>query len=252
MNILRRFFPPPPPPIPSIPSIPRNPFYTPPSNVGLLSHNQNRNNHSQRVIVVRHGERVDSIFGRDWMNNQEYRHHRNMPDIIISRAEKMHHQFDPPLTKDGLEKAKLVGEEMAKKGIIVDFIYSSPALRSIQTADKILEGMGLKYQIPIRIEPGLFELLSWQDFIPYPEPFLDIKTLRSYGYNIQINYNPVMKFHQLLAHENEIDYYQRSHHVTKRISDSHPNNGKFLFLFEFDSNYLSILIRFNSIENIQI
>jgi broad specificity phosphatase PhoE len=52
-------------------------------------------------------------------------------------------------------------------------VYSSPALRSIQTADKILEGMNLKNTVPIRIETGLFELMSWQNFIPNKYPFIE-------------------------------------------------------------------------------
>ncbi len=83
--------------------------------------------------------------------------HRNDPNEF---------ELDPPLTEIGLLQAKLNGEELAKNGITINCVYCSPALRSIQTADKILEGMNLKDKIPIRIEIGLFELMSWQSFSP--------------------------------------------------------------------------------------
>ena len=84
---------------------------------------------------------------------------------MIPRENPFEFDFDPPLTEIGLLQAKLHGEELARIGIKIKYIYSSPALRSIQTADKILEGMGLKDTVPIRIETGLFEILSWQWYI---------------------------------------------------------------------------------------
>lgn len=87
-----------------------------------------------------------------------------MPKEIIPRGNPLEFDFDPPLTEIGLLQAKLHGEELARIGLKIKYIYSSPALRSIQTADKILEGMQLK-DVPIRIETGLFEILSWQWYI---------------------------------------------------------------------------------------
>lgn len=101
-----------------------------------------------------------------------------MPKTLPNREDISDFDFDPPLTEIGLLQAKLHGEELASKGIKITHVYSSPALRSIQTADKILEGMNLKDTVPIRIETGLFELMSWQNFIPNKYPFMEAGNYR--------------------------------------------------------------------------
>jgi ubiquitin-associated and SH3 domain-containing protein len=104
-----------------------------------------------------------------------------MPKILPKRDNPNDYDFDTPLTEIGLLQAKLSGEELAKNGIKIKHMYSSPALRSIQTADKILEGMGLKNTVPIKIETGLFELLSWQAYVPSRNPFIDASSLVKAG-----------------------------------------------------------------------
>ena len=64
----------------------------------------------------------------------------NMPKKMVIRENVNDFAFDPPLTEIGLYQAKLHGEELARKGVKITHMYASPALRSIQTADKILEG----------------------------------------------------------------------------------------------------------------
>ncbi len=63
-----------------------------------------------------------------------------MPQTIIQRENPYEYDFDPPLTENGMHEALLHGKELARNGIKVKYMYSSPALRSIQTATKILEG----------------------------------------------------------------------------------------------------------------
>ena len=100
----------------------------------------------QKLFLTRHGERVDTTFGSLWFQsafkpNGEYvRFNLNMPKSLPQREHVNGFAFDPPLTVVGMFQAKLHGEELAKKGIKITHMYSSPALRSIQTADKILEG----------------------------------------------------------------------------------------------------------------
>lgn len=150
-----------------------------------------------------------------------------MPKDLIPRENPYDFEFDPPLTENGLNQAKLHGEELARLGIKITHLYSSPALRSIQTADKILEGMNLKDKVSIRIETGLFELLSWQSYLPIKYPFIDKQTLRAYGYNIDLNYEPILTFDNLKPDETINDYYYRSNYITKIITDGHLNDGKF-------------------------
>ena len=63
-----------------------------------------------------------------------------MPQHLIQRENPYEFDFDPPLTENGMAEAKQHGKELARNGIKIKYMYSSPALRSIQTATKILEG----------------------------------------------------------------------------------------------------------------
>ncbi|CAF0954257.1 unnamed protein product [Brachionus calyciflorus] len=190
---------------------------------------------NQKLLIVRHGERVDSYFGPIWIQNSfnkdgEYvRSDANMPRNLIYRENPYEFEFDPPLTENGLNQARIHGEELAKTGIRIKYMYSSPALRSIQTADKILEGMGLKDKVPIRIEIGLFELLSWQMYVPNKYPWIDKINLKNFGYNIDIHYKPFIVYENLKRDETIYDYYQRSHYVAKKISEQH-DDGHIMFV----------------------
>ena len=129
-----------------------------------------------------------------------------MPKKMVQRENLIEYDFDPPLTEIGLLQAKLHGEELSKNGIKIKHIYSSPALRSIQTADKILEGMGLKDTVPIKIETGLFEILSWQFYLPTKYPFINVKQLKENGYNVDLEYNSIIPHEILNRNENLQDY----------------------------------------------
>ena len=148
-----------------------------------------------------------------------------MPKNMPNREDPNDYEFDPPLTEVGLLQAKLSGEELASKGIKITHVYASPALRSIQTADKILEGMNLKHLVPIRIETGLFEIMSWQSYIPNKYPFMDAYELKKAGYNIDLSYFPVVPYEFLRHDESEENYYQRSFYMAKTITDRHYLDG---------------------------
>lgn len=151
-----------------------------------------------------------------------------MPKTLPHRDNpKYEYSYDPPLTEMGLHQAKLTGEELASQEITISHCYCSPALRSIQTADKILEGMGIKNSVPIRVEIGLYEFLRWQNTVPSKYPFMDLRSLVAAGYNIDLNYNSLIPYEMLRLDENEEAYYQRSYFMAKTITDSHANDGKF-------------------------
>ncbi len=185
---------------------------------------------NQRLFIVRHGERVDTTFGALWLQNSfkngDYiRFNLNMPKTMPYRGDVNEFAFDPPLTEIGMFQAKLHGEELTRRCVKISHVYSSPALRSIQTADKILEGMGLKKSLPIRIEAGLFELLSWQNFIPKNYPFMNTSSLVKAGYNIETSYMSVLPYYTLNPSETEEDFYKRSHYLTKTIVNRHALDG---------------------------
>ena len=149
-----------------------------------------------------------------------------MPKKMVHRENPFEHDFDPPLTEIGLLQAKLHGEELLRNGIKIKHIYSSPALRSIQTADKILEGMNLKETVPIKIETGLFEILSWQFYLPAKYPFMNFSDLKENGYNVDLEYNSIIPRDILNRNETLQDYYIRSYFMTKTIVDRHANSGR--------------------------
>jgi len=188
------------------------------------------NKFNQKLFIIRHGERVDTTFGTLWLKNSfkngDYiRFNLNMPKTIPYRGDVNEFAFDPPLTEVGMFQAKLHGEEFTRRRIKVTHVYSSPALRSIQTADKIIEGMGLKNILPIRIEAGLFELLSWQNFIPKKYPFMSTTMLIKNGYNIDADYMSLFPYYTLKTDETEEEFYNRSHSLTTNILKRHALEG---------------------------
>lgn len=86
--------------------------------------------------------------------------------------------------------------------------------------------MNLKNVVPIRIEPGLFEPLSWQSYKPTRCPFIDPYTLKAAGFNIDLIYSvPLIYYEQLKLDETIQDFYQRSYYVTKTLVDKHTLEG---------------------------
>jgi hypothetical protein len=103
-----------------------------------------------RFIVIRHGERVDVMFGGGWTQRafdqagHYYPFDSNMPPSLPHRNKWLDYDVDTPLTTKGLSQSWNVGNVLARYNLPVTACYSSPAFRSIQTSDRILEGMGRK------------------------------------------------------------------------------------------------------------
>ena len=103
-----------------------------------------------RFIIIRHGERVDVVYGAGWTKRaftptgQYYQFDANMPPSLPPRKNLYDFDVDTPLTAKGLSQSWNVGNVLHRYNLQVDACYSSPAFRSIQTADRILEGMGRK------------------------------------------------------------------------------------------------------------
>jgi hypothetical protein len=103
-----------------------------------------------RFIIIRHGERVDVMFGAGWTQRafdqvgNYYPFDPNMPPALPPRRNWLDYDVDTPLTTKGLSQSWNVGNVLARYNLPVTACYSSPAFRSIQTADLILEGMGRK------------------------------------------------------------------------------------------------------------
>ena len=109
-----------------------------------------RNTEPLRFIIIRHGERIDVTYGAGWtryafnQHGQYFPFAPNMPAALPYRENCFDYDVDTPLTANGLKQAWNVGDALAKYSLPVTACYSSPAFRSLQTADCILQGMGRK------------------------------------------------------------------------------------------------------------
>lgn len=88
---------------------------------------------SQRIWIVRHGNRED-FQNPGWARTAE-------------------RPYDPALSDDGETQAQEVGRSLCNEP--VDYIFSSPFLRTIQTASHIADALDL----PVCLEPGIGEIL---------------------------------------------------------------------------------------------
>ena len=112
------------------------------------SYSYNQSDAPLRFIVIRHAERIDITYGAGWTRyafnsaGQYYPFADNMPPSLPYRTNWQDYDVDTPLTANGLKQAWNVGNVLAKYNLPVTACYTSPAFRSIQTADQILDGMG--------------------------------------------------------------------------------------------------------------
>ena len=78
--------------------------------------------------------------------------HGNRQDFVDPHWPKTADRpYDPGLSPDGIEQAKRLGERMQREHI--GAIFSSPFLRTIETANEVAEVLDL----PIFVEPGISE-----------------------------------------------------------------------------------------------
>jgi len=97
---------------------------------------------TQTVWIARHANRLDFV-NPDWFLTAQRR-------------------YDPPLSDDGVVQAQQLARRLKGEGIA--HIFSSPFLRTVQTANQVAEVLDL----PIKLESGLSEWLNpvWMETIP--------------------------------------------------------------------------------------
>ncbi|CAF2872740.1 unnamed protein product [Rotaria sp. Silwood2] len=195
-----------------------------------------RANHTYdlRLIILRHAERIDQSLGSDWYDKvfagvpsaslQAYKH-PSLPHRLPHRSNTLLYVFDPPLSRTGEQQSYYKGLQLAQIGATVDYCYSSPASRSVLTANAILKGMNRSH-IPLRLEPYLFEPMNWNSallLLDRISPFLSTGDWQRTGYNIDRRYQRLSNY--LNPHETETDYYHRSQEFFASIERHH---GKIL------------------------
>jgi len=100
----------------------------------------------QDIWICRHGNRIDFV-DPSWKGS------------------------DPPLSPDGVVQAKETGIRLRNEGI--QHIFSSPFLRTVETAHYIAEALDLS----IKIEQGVCEWLN-ANWFPTPPIFLPLNEMR--------------------------------------------------------------------------
>ncbi|ELU07750.1 hypothetical protein CAPTEDRAFT_193119 [Capitella teleta] len=182
----------------------------------------------RQLYVVRHGERIDFTFGKDWIQNSfdqtgnYIRYDLNMPKNLPKRkGGPQDFSKDSPLTIQGHFQARLAGEAMKEKDIPIAHVYSSPSLRCIETAASILRGLSVERDI--HVEPGLFEWLGWyQSGIPR---FLTLPELTEWGFCVDATYSAILPTSKYNMQETTEQHYDRCYQTTKDILRRHENEG---------------------------
>jgi len=63
--------------------------------------------------------------------------------------------FDRPLTKQGEKAAELIGQLLSSRGVTLDLILSSPAVRARETIELVMKAAGL--QAKLRFDQRIYE-----------------------------------------------------------------------------------------------
>jgi len=171
---------------------------------------------NRRIYIFRHAERVDVTFSKEWIlhsfdkKGNYFRHNINMP-VRLPKRKGYPNTFhrDAPITEMGSHQAFLSGQAMKLSGVNIQHVYSSPSLRSIQTAHSILTGLGIEKSAEINLELYIFEWMKW--CIGGLPQFVDVETLREFGINASTTYKSQGKPEDLPNKEKCSQYFQRSY-----------------------------------------
>ncbi|XP_020639627.3 ubiquitin-associated and SH3 domain-containing protein A [Pogona vitticeps] len=188
------------------------------------------------LLVIRHGESVDQVFGKSWLqqcfgaDGKYYRADLNFPSSLPNRKNGIKDfECDPPISSCGIFQARLIGEALLEQQVMVSCVYSSPALRCIQTAQHILEGLQLEQKAKVYIEPGLFEWTKWETSTAIP-PFMTRRELSDISYSVDTTYKCSFPLSSLMPSESFEDYVNRCSETIKHIIGSCATKGTILIV----------------------
>uniref|UniRef100_A0A8C5QLZ9 Ubiquitin-associated and SH3 domain-containing protein B n=1 Tax=Leptobrachium leishanense TaxID=445787 RepID=A0A8C5QLZ9_9ANUR len=183
------------------------------------------------LFVCRHGERMDVVFGKFWLSQcfdakgRYMRTNLNMPSTLPQRSGgHRDYEKDAPITVLGCKQAKLIGDALRDGNTVVDFIYSSPSLRCVQTAHNILKGLKQDGAMKIRVEPGLFEWTKWVSGNSLPA-WISPTELAAENLSVDTTYRPHIPISKLAVSETYETYMSRSFQVTKDILNECKSKG---------------------------
>ena len=189
----------------------------------------------RRLFIFRHAERVDVTFGKQWIqlsfDSEGYYHRRNlnMPKELPKRqGGPQEFVKDSPITESGLFQAWLTGEGMREQEIKIHHVISSPAIRCVQTANAILQGMG-DFNTRIKVEHGLFEWLAWcRGDIPV---FMPADDMMKFGLQVDPTYSSLVSMKDLKPNETHLEFYKRMYNITRLLlKNVGPNSGNVMIV----------------------
>lgn len=189
----------------------------------------------RRLFLIRHAERVDVTFGKQWIqlsfdaDGSYNRRNLNMPkEIPIRKSGTADFVKDSPITETGLFQARLTGEGMRDQGIRLSHVFCSPALRCVQTANAILQGLQ-DTTVKIKIETGLFEWLAWCSG-GFPN-FMTPTELSKCGLQVDTGYVSQVAVQDLKPKETHQEFYKRMFNITRLILRTvGANSGNVMFV----------------------
>uniref|UniRef100_A0A8C9FMH3 SH3 domain-containing protein n=1 Tax=Pavo cristatus TaxID=9049 RepID=A0A8C9FMH3_PAVCR len=149
--------------------------------------------------------------------------------LLAAGRELEHFEHDPPLSSCGVFQSRLIGEALLDQEVTVSYVYSSPALRCVQTAQHVLQGLKLDQKVKIRVEPGLFEWTKWEASRVIPN-FMTLTELTEASYNIDTSYRGNIPLSSLVPSESYEEYVSRSSAVVKEIITACPSKGVILIV----------------------
>ncbi|XP_010891972.1 ubiquitin associated and SH3 domain containing Bb [Esox lucius] len=183
------------------------------------------------LFVCRHGERMDVVFGKHWLSlcsdskGRYVRTNLNMPTSLpMWSGGHRDYDMDAPITVFGSTQAQLVGDALLESNTVIDFVYSSPSLRCVQTAQNILKGLQQDGKLKIRVEPGLFEWTKWITGNTLPS-WIPPTDLAAAHFSVDTTYRPLIPINKLSVSESYDTYMTRSYQVTKDILTDCKNIG---------------------------
>jgi len=192
---------------------------------GKLDKDELNNSKPFELVVVRHAERVDSVFP-DWITNcfdesGKYRQvDLNLPKSLLERkGGPKDYMLDCPITEIGYKQALLTGEGMRRSGVVISAAYTSPSLRCVHTCAAILKGLG-QDDLAMRVEPGQGDY--WGSISSERSPvFLTNEELIKIGMKIEATYKPAMTFEEFYSCRQETlqDCYERVDRITRCALD---------------------------------
>ncbi|CAF3586699.1 unnamed protein product [Rotaria socialis] len=173
-----------------------------------------------RIIIMRHSERLDSVLrNANWpqeafINGVYSPNLTQMPTVLPTRANPHEYSLDTPLSRHGRAHAHHTGEFFRSLRLIPHRVYTSPAMRCVETADSVLDGLGRRERVPLRIDLALHEPTKRQ------LPLQPAEFYSSVNFFVDLNYSPILSptNSNIIVQESRLAYYQRMYTVLKRIT----------------------------------